>query len=309
MKFYTAVTDNRWYRFLAARPYLREVNFWHPGGTAPFSHAELGTPFLFKLKSPNHHIGGGGYFVKYESLPLTLAWEAFGEGNGASSFGEFSDLINSSRRAGDPFREVGCSILSEPFFFAESDWIAMSADFPTNVVRGKFFDSREESGARIWDQISRTPHLDTRPELVSYESPQYGEPRLYKPRVGQGAFRALVTNAYQRKCAFTGESTLPVLEAAHIRPFSNEGPNLTRNGLLLRSDFHKLFDIGLMTVTPQLRIVVSDRIRDLWYNGKAYNRLHGNELASIPSSKADMPDRDLLRWHNDHVFEKENRSA
>jgi putative restriction endonuclease len=39
-----------------------------------------------------------------------------------------------------------------------------------------------------------------------------------QPRLGQGAFRLLVTDAYQRRCAVTGERTLPVLDAAHIRP-------------------------------------------------------------------------------------------
>ena len=37
-------------------------------------------------------------------------------------------------------------------------------------------------------------------------------------RLGHGAFRLLVTDAYQRRCAVTGERTLPVLDAAHIRP-------------------------------------------------------------------------------------------
>lgn len=70
----------------------------------------------------------------------------------------------------------------------------------------------------------------------------YGEPHLVRPRRGQGTFKALVTNAYRRRCAITGESTLPVLEAARIRPFGKNGLNNTYTGLLLRSDFHKLFE-------------------------------------------------------------------
>ena len=45
---------------------------------------------------------------------------------------------------------------------------------------------------------------------------RYGKPILVQPRLGQGAFRLLVTDAYQRRCAVTGERTLPVLDAAHI---------------------------------------------------------------------------------------------
>jgi putative restriction endonuclease len=65
---------------------------------------------------------------------------------------------------------------------------------------------------------------------------RFGEPRLVKPRLGQGAFRILVTDIYDRKCAITQERTLPALEAAHIRPYIDGGAHEARNGLLLRRD-------------------------------------------------------------------------
>jgi HNH endonuclease len=62
-----------------------------------------------------------------------------------------------------------------------------------------------------------------------------------KPRLGQSSFRVLVTDAYKRRCAITGENTLVALEAAHIVPYSKDGSHEIRNGLLLRADFHRLF--------------------------------------------------------------------
>jgi len=53
-----------------------------------------------------------------------------------------------------------------------------------------------------------------------------------------------VTDAYTRRCAITGEKTLPALQAGHIRPHAKSGPHEIRNGLLLRSDLHNLFDLG-----------------------------------------------------------------
>ena len=132
---------------------------------------------------------------------------------------------------------------------------------------------------------------------------RYGAPALVKPRLGQGAFRVLVTDAYRRRCALTGESTLPVLEAAHILPFAESGPNDVANGLLLRSDFHKLFDLGMITVTPELRVEVSPRIREEWFNGKAYYRLHGQELANLPASISERPNPAFLRWHNESRYQ------
>ena len=63
--------------------------------------------------------------------------------------------------------------------------------------------------------------------------PRYGEPVLIWPRLGQGAFRVSVTQVYDRRCAVTRERTLPILEAAHIRPFAEGGPHEVTNGLLL----------------------------------------------------------------------------
>ena len=109
--------------------------------------------------------------------------------------------------------------------------------------------------------------------------------------------------AYRRRCALTGESTLPVLEAAHILPFAESGPNDVANGLLLRSDFHKLFDLGMITVTPEFRVEVSPRIREEWFNGKAYYRLHGQELANLPASSSERPNPTFLRWHNESRYQ------
>jgi hypothetical protein len=52
---------------------------------------------------------------------------------------------------------------------------------------------------------------------------RYGNPLMVRPRLGQGSFRVLVTETYQRRCALTGEKTLPVLEAAHIKPYAELG--------------------------------------------------------------------------------------
>jgi putative restriction endonuclease len=139
-------------------------------------------------------------------------------------------------------------------------------------------------------------------QVVEEPSRRFGEPTLVTPRLGQGAFRVLVTDAYERRCAITGERTLPVLEAAHILPFAENGPHDISNGLLMRSDFHKLFDAGLVTITDDLRVEISNRIRDEWSNGKAYYRLHGQKLASLPKVQANYPKSSFLQWHNENRF-------
>lgn len=313
MKYWVGVTDNAWYEFLRDEAGVDEVNFWHPSGRKPFAHLPEGTPFLFKLKRPHHHIAGGGYFVKYESLPLPLAWDAFDRKNGAASYGQLASMIGPLRSGAEATTpEIGCSILGAPFFLPREEWIPVDELFPGNVVVGKTFDTEQSAGALLWNQVmARMSSLPAAAGMVTdRELPaMYGEPHLVRPRRGQGTFKALVANAYQRRCAITGESTLPVLEAAHIRPFGKEGLNNTYNGLLLRSDFHKLFDVGLVTVTPELKVEVSSRIRQEWYNGKVYYRLHGQPLAVVPGVEGDRPRADLLTWHNENVYEKGGGSA
>lgn len=122
------------------------------------------------------------------------------------------------------------------------------------------------------------------------------------PGIGQGAFRVLVTEAYERRCAITGEKTLPVLDAAHIKPYGQDGPHRTSNGLLLGKDMHTLFDKGYITVDEDLRIEISKRIKEDYGNGREYYALHGKELAIVPNALQERPAREYLKWHNENVF-------
>jgi putative restriction endonuclease len=130
---------------------------------------------------------------------------------------------------------------------------------------------------------------------------RYGKPILVQPRLGQGAFRLLVTDAYERRCAVTGERTLPVLDAAHIRPYAAAGPHDLSNGLLLRKDLHALFDTGYVTVTPSLELYVSRRIREEFENGRDYYALQGAPIRP-PLPPAPPPSPEYLEWHGDTVF-------
>ncbi len=58
MRTYVGVTDGRWYRFLAARPDLSEINFWRPGGRHAFRVLQPGEPFFFKSHYPQNQLVG-----------------------------------------------------------------------------------------------------------------------------------------------------------------------------------------------------------------------------------------------------------
>lgn len=308
MEGWVAVTHSDWFDFLARQPQREEVNFWSPSDYYAF-HGTPGAPFFFKLKAPRNAIGGFGYVASFTRLPEWLAWECFGEGNGASSLEDLNARLgtlrerNELRGSGGP-SQIGCIVLVQAVFFPPEQWIPQPTDWAARNLRYKRYDLTVGEGARIWSAcLERAGRITLGRDLpmVREEPARYGEAVLVKPRLGQGAFRVAVTDAYGRACAVTQEHSLPVLEAAHVVPYAQGGLHDVNNGLLLRSDLHRLFDLGYVTVTPQLRLEVSARLRSDYENGRTYYPLHGNEITT-PSPAALRPDPKLLAWHNERVF-------
>ena len=142
--------------------------------------------------------------------------------------------------------EFWINLFTNPIFFRQEDWIQTPPDWGKSIVQGKSYNSEDVIGKSIWHQVENllqkylylTPADDGIGQFILEEpsSPAYGNPILTKVRIGQGAFRVLVTDAYSRRCSITGEKTLPVLEAAHIKPYVEAGPHFISNGILLRSD-------------------------------------------------------------------------
>lgn len=296
-----AVTDYDWFQALRQRPDWSEVNFWAPSG-ANFRALQPGELFLFKLHAPRNYIVGGGVFAHAMPLPCSLAWEAFGEANGATSLAEMRTRIMRYRKADPNDRSdfpIGCRVLTQTFFREQDDWLSVPESFSRNVVTFKTYSTDSHDGERLWDWATGTASR----ALTGFaeEQARFGEPTLIRPRLGQGAFRLVVTDAYQRRCAVTGERTLPVLDAAHIRPYSDGGEHAVANGLLLRRDIHCLFDLGYVTVTPDHAFEVSPRIREEFENGRDYYALHGKRL-TVPPQADFLPDRRALEWHNERRF-------
>jgi putative restriction endonuclease len=262
-----------------------------------------GALFLFKLHaSHGGWIVGGGFFAHYSALPVQLTWETFGEENGAASFDEMVTRIGRYRRTKIDIHadQVGCLVLVEPFFLEQPEWIAPPSDWAPNIVQGKTYDSDIGEGARLWSQ-AQLALAGRMPIEHAIAEDRYGKPMLVQPRLGQGAFRLLVTDAYQRRCAVTGERTLPVLDAAHIKPYAELGPHRLENGILLRKDLHALFDAGYVTVTPSLELRVSRRIREEFENGRDYYALD-RRAVRLPVAPAPPPSAEYLEWHADTIF-------
>ncbi len=315
MRFYVGVTDQDWFDYLRSLPGVDEVNFWQPSPDNPFRAIQKGELFLFKLpRSPRTGgcdlIVGGGVYSSYTTLPIRLAWDDFENRNGAASYPEMRRQILGHRRLPystyDDF-PIGCVVLTQPFFFKEPQWFP-APDWSPQIVRGKGYELGMPAGRFIWKSlqeawaIEKAFDLSWEAQRIEEERARYGKETLIRPRLGQGSFRVAVTDAYGRSCAITEEHSLPALEAAHIKPFNESGPHAVNNGLLLRSDIHRLFDRGYITVTPEYRIAVSGRLKEEFENGRSYYPFNGQRLSHFPQSPQDRPLAELLTWHNENIY-------
>jgi putative restriction endonuclease len=305
---FAAITDREWLEHLRDIYDLDEVNFWQPSPHG-FVALQPGEPFIFKLRTRDGGQAAGlGFFLRYTRLPVSMAWEAFGRKNGASSLVQMRQRIERYRRTASPTYqdyEIGCVMLANPIFFAETDRFQLP-DWPANIQVGRTYRLDVEPGRSLWARLealtATTPNRSGGLLLLRESgSPRYGAPSFVEPRLGQGSFQTAVLDAYGRRCAVTGEKVVPTLEAAHIRDYADGGEHRVDNGLLLRRDVHALFDRGYMTVTPELDVVVSQRLKADFNNGADYLALHGSRLRHT-SKQNEAPNPEFLDWHNQNRF-------
>jgi putative restriction endonuclease len=314
---YIGVTDTDWYRF-HLNASSTEVNFWRPG-SGSFKVLDYGQPFVFKLKSPVNKIVGFGFFAGYHRLPVSMAWYVFGKGNGTpdvaalrSRLSHMADRNNIGAVSAQADPEIGCIALSDCVFLPEQLALDAPSDWKPNIVSGKTYGSDQGFNEVMWHWIrANKPEADMvrdpiditdiEPDVVPA---QFGDAYLTRGRLGQSGFRLQILKNYENTCVFTGEHTLPVLQAAHIRPVSTFRNNAITNGILLRADVHILYDQGLVGIDQDYKLRVSPAIREQYLNGVNYYAHDSQSVRKLPDIPTHRPNRDHLAWHMENVFVK-----
>jgi predicted restriction endonuclease len=113
-------------------------------------------------------------------------------------------------------------------------------------------------------------------------------------RQGQQKFRSTLLQLYGGCCAISGCDVSAALEAAHITPYKGKDTNTPQNGILLRSDLHTLWDLGLIGISSAtLEVVVSRELE-----GTEYDWLKGKK-SQLPVQEKHQPSKEALQWHID----------
>ncbi|HUY45812.1 MAG TPA: HNH endonuclease [Streptosporangiaceae bacterium] len=303
------MTDSGWYRFLAPRPELTEINFWRPGGRHAFRALQPGEPFFFKSHYPHNRIVGGGFLSGFVPMRVSDAWELLGPGNGAGSTAEMrTQIARYHPIARARIRRSAASSSVTP----GSSPAMTPPGFAANIVQGKGYDLADSTLATYFGELLQRL-IGAHVELDLAEpwhrpGPVFGNPRLAPYRLGHQVFKAVVLDAYHRQGAITGTHIPPVLQAAHVRPVTEGGEHGLDNGVLLRSDVHTMFDRGYLGVDPQYRLRVSPRLREESGNGEQFYAQAG-QVVELPTRRADRPNREFLEWHLDEVFKASRAPA
>ncbi len=174
------------------------------------------------------------------------------------------------------------------------DGMKLVFDFDWSAIPNPF--SYAEDGSTVEDLAAR---LVQKPELAEdiYQ-------RVKVRGKAQEIFRAALLEAYDEQCAFCGLSFFKALDAAHILAWSKcKGDDRKhrmnpRNGILLCSNHHELFDAGDITVTEDFRIEYRDPdMKDGPYSDMdevVTVKLHGQKMR-LPEQKKLWPDPDFIR--------------
>jgi hypothetical protein len=111
-------------------------------------------------------------------------------------------------------------------------------------------------------------------------------------RRGHPRFRQALLRAYDFRCAMSRCESSEVLEAALIKPYRGSATYHVSNGLLLRSDLHTLFDLGMISVdSSEMSVVISKKLEDTTYRFLAGRKIF------IPKREEFRPCSEALDSH------------
>lgn len=172
-------------------------------------------------------------------------------------------------------------------------------DFNRIISRG--LDTHDELLPRSDPEIALALVAE---QQAPYEFEQDRVQMLTRRTVRDRIFRTRVLRAYDRRCAFTGFQFIngggrAEVEAAHIKSVQDKGPDVVQNGIALSGTVHWMFDRGLLSVSDDERIMLSNHINDV---GGLRKILNANGRARFPEPPQGKPDTQFLRWHREHCF-------
>jgi len=129
--------------------------------------------------------------------------------------------------------------------------------------------------------------------------------RLIRARRVQSFFRAAVLTSYQNRCAISGLAIPELLVASHIIPWSESVERRAdpTNGICLNALFDRAFDRGLLTLDQDLRVALSQNLRDIIASTELKCSLQEAEGRRLQVPNRFHPSSEGLAFHREHIFQ------
>ena len=131
--------------------------------------------------------------------------------------------------------------------------------------------------------------------------------RTVRVRVNQNFFRRMILASYDECCCLTGLSIPELLVASHIKPWASDSKNRInpQNGLCLNALHDRAFDLGLIALSNDYRVLVSGKIKHLSNNEPEKQLLLRYEGQKIALPKRFLPDIAFISFHRDNIYQCE----
>ena len=197
-------------------------------------------------------------------------------------------------------RERGLSGLGNASALDREVWAEFHADWDTTSLAAERF--------RLSLSATERPDEANESDLEDFS----GETRTVQTeqRLRQNVFRQRILSGYQNRCCMSGLSDPRLLVASHIVPWSKDKQNRLnpRNGLCLSAIHDRAFDKGLITLSDDLRIIVSEQLkrRDEAFVRAVFLPLEGSPI-SLPERF--VPDPAFITRHRSEEFIDNSRRA
>ena len=292
---------------------LDEVNLWFPTSKEKPRGSTLieGTLFLFRSKpdpsSNEEYIVGGGLFYRAEKgMTYSEAWKYYRKANGVMFEKELYEIVKNKNGN----KLITSYIIRSPFFLDKDEWIdyykVISKKVPKKTPQAllKHFEIGEEGTKGIWENIKgKFKYIDAHRNVYKNIKNPGDIVKAYRnTRSGQGTFRKEVLKLFEDKCAVTGINATDIIEAAHIKRYSEVLEHDISNGIPLRADLHRLLDSGYATIRKngeEFQFIISDKFwKDHNDSSEMYRECHEAKI-KMPSGW--RIDEESLKWHhNEH---------
>lgn len=172
-------------------------------------------------------------------------------------------------------------------------------------IWNEFQDNWDELALLVESLLSRYQDKSAKMEEVLEMPEGIDKETRTKTRINQDFFRTTILASYNSSCCITGSKEINLLIACHIIPWAQDSSYRTnpRNGLCMNIFHHKVFDMGLFTITPDYTIKVSPSILDSQdFLLKNLIAVYHNKKMILPHKF--LPSENCLLFHNNNVFVK-----